>query len=30
MDNSITNNATIGPQAIQSYQQILNNVLVQV
>ncbi|KAG5333350.1 RMP protein, partial [Acromyrmex heyeri] len=29
MDNSITNNATIGPQAIQSYQQILNNVLVQ-
>ncbi|KAG5306458.1 RMP protein, partial [Acromyrmex insinuator] len=29
MDNSIINNATIGPQAIQSYQQILNNVLVQ-
>ncbi|KAG5325448.1 RMP protein, partial [Pseudoatta argentina] len=29
MDNNITNSATIGPQAIQSYQQILNNVLVQ-
>ncbi|KYN44056.1 Unconventional prefoldin RPB5 interactor [Trachymyrmex septentrionalis] len=29
MDNSITKNATIGLQAIQSYQQILNNVLVQ-
>ncbi|KAG5345989.1 RMP protein, partial [Acromyrmex charruanus] len=27
MDNNITNSATIGPQAIQSYQQILNNVL---
>ncbi|XP_018375003.1 PREDICTED: unconventional prefoldin RPB5 interactor-like protein [Trachymyrmex cornetzi] len=29
MDSSITNNATVGPQAIQSYQQILDNVLVQ-
>lgn len=30
MDSSITKDATMEPQAIKSYQQILDNVLAQV